>query len=84
MIDINMPNLLLTVNQSDYLIHIIAKNSHTEWQTVQIQIYIYTVCKDGDYVGSAGLEGVDPGWGIYKSVKHQRVSFWGQIYIFFI
>ena len=33
-----MPGLLLIVSQSDYLIHIIDINSHTEWQTVQIQI----------------------------------------------
>ena len=33
-----MPCPLLTVSQSDSLIQIVDINSHTEWQTVQIQI----------------------------------------------
>ena len=33
-----MPHPLLIFNQSDYLIQIIDINSHTDWQTVQIQI----------------------------------------------
>ena len=33
-----MPCPLLIFSQSDYLIQIIDTNSHTEWQTVQIQI----------------------------------------------
>ena len=45
-------------SQSDYLIQIVDINSHTEWQTVQIQIswvlQIYTVCKGRTYPGSAG------------------------------
>ena len=48
--------------QSDYLIQIIDINSHTELQTMQIQIswllrsliWIYTVCKGRVYPGSAG------------------------------
>ena len=46
--------------QSYYLIPIIDVNSHTLWQTVQIQIsgllqiWIYTVCKGRTYLGSAG------------------------------
>ena len=34
---LNMPRPLLTVSQSDYLIQIADTNSHTEWQTVQMQ-----------------------------------------------
>ena len=33
-----MPRPFLIVSQSDYLIQIVDINSHTEWQTVQIQI----------------------------------------------
>ena len=33
-----MPHLLLIVSKSDYLIWIVHINSHSEWQTVQIQI----------------------------------------------
>ena len=33
-----MPRPLLILSQSDYLIWIVTINSHTEWQTVQIQI----------------------------------------------
>ena len=33
-----MPHPLLTFSQSDYLIQIVGINSHTQWQTVQIQI----------------------------------------------
>ena len=36
--EIKKPCPFLTVNQSDYLIHIVDINSHTEWQTVQMQI----------------------------------------------
>ena len=32
-----MPNTFLIVSQSDNLIQIVDINSHTEWQTVQIQ-----------------------------------------------
>ena len=33
-----MSHPLLIVSQSDYLIQVVDTNSHTEWQTVQIQI----------------------------------------------
>ena len=33
-----MPRPLLIVSQSDFLIQVVDANSHTEWQTVQIQI----------------------------------------------
>ena len=33
-----MPRPPLIVSQSDYLIQVLATNSHTEWQTMQIQI----------------------------------------------
>ena len=33
-----MPCPFLIFSQSDYLIHIVDINSHTQWQTVQIQI----------------------------------------------
>ena len=59
-----MPHPFLIDSQSDYLIWIVDINSHTEWQTVQIQIswlpcgsqliWIYTVCKGRVYPGSAG------------------------------
>ena len=53
-----MPHPLLIVSQSDSLIQIVDINSHTDWQTVQIQrsqlIWIYTVCKGRAYPGSAG------------------------------
>ena len=54
-----MSHPLLFVSQSDSLIQIVDINSHTEWQTVQIQIrsqliWIYTVCKGRVYLGSAG------------------------------
>ena len=51
-------------SQSDYFIKVVDKNSHAEWQTVQIQIrwllrsqliWIYTVYKGRAYPGSAGL-----------------------------
>ena len=35
---IKLPNPFLIFSQSDYLIQIADINSHTEWQTVQIQI----------------------------------------------
>ena len=56
------PQPLLILSQSDSLIQIADINSHTEWQTVQIQIswllrsqliWIYTVCKDRVFPGSA-------------------------------
>ena len=44
-------------SHSDCLIRIVAINSHTRWQTVQIfrsqLIWIYTVCKGRVYPGSA-------------------------------
>ena len=56
-----MPQPLLIFSQSDNLIQIVDIKSHTEWQTVQIQIswlsqliWIYTVCKGKVYLGSAG------------------------------
>ena len=57
-----MPRPFQIFNQSDCtLIHIVDINSHTEWQTVQIQIswssqliWIYTVFKGSVYPGSAG------------------------------
>ena len=58
-----MPRPFQIFSQSDYLIQIVDINSHTEWQTVQIQIswllrsqliWIYTVCKGSAYPGSAG------------------------------
>ena len=58
-----MPRPFQIFSQSDYLIQIVDINSHTEWQTVQIQIswllrsqliWIYTVCKGQVYPGSAG------------------------------
>ena len=36
--EIKMPHPLLIFSQSDYLIRIVDINSHTKWQTVQIQI----------------------------------------------
>ena len=33
-----MPHLLPIFSESDYLIQVVNINSHTEWQTVQIQI----------------------------------------------
>ena len=59
------PALFQIFSQSDYLVQIVDINSHSEWQTVQIQIswllrsqliWIYTVCKGSVYPGSAGLE----------------------------
>ena len=61
---LEMPRLFQIFSQSDHLIQIVDINSHTEWQTVQIQIswlhrsqliWIYTVCKGSVYPGSAGL-----------------------------
>ena len=53
-----MPRLILIVSQSDYLIQVVAINSNTACQTVQIQIswllQTYTVCKGRVYPGSAG------------------------------
>ena len=59
-----MPCPFQIFSQLDYLIQVVDINSHTEWQTVQIQIswllrsqliWIYTVCKRRIYPGSAGL-----------------------------
>ena len=44
--EIKMPHPLLIFSQSDYLIQVVDKKSHTEWQTVQIQIHIEL--SDGD------------------------------------
>ena len=57
-----MPCLLLSVSQSDDLIQVVDINSHTEWQTVQIQIsWLLKKSTDLDlhclqrvYLGSAG------------------------------
>ena len=58
-----MPHPLPIFSQSDYLIQVVDINSHTEWQTVQIQIswllrsqliWISIVCKGRVYPGSAG------------------------------
>ena len=64
-LNMKMPHqlLILVFSQSDYLIKFVDTNSHTYWQTVQIQISwlwsqlicIYTVCKGRRYPGSAGL-----------------------------
>ena len=63
-----MPRSFQIFSQSDYLIQIFYINSHTEWQTVQIQInwllrsqliWIYIVCKGRVYPGSAGQELMD-------------------------
>ena len=56
-----MPCPLLIVSQSDSLIQILYMNSHTEWQTMQIQFrsqltWVFTVCKGRIYPGSAGQE----------------------------
>ena len=59
---IKTPHPLLIFSQSDYLIQVVDTNSHTERQTVQIQIswlqkptvWICTVSKDRAYPGSAG------------------------------
>ena len=60
---IKMPRLLLIFSQSDYLIQIVDRNSHTYWQTVQIRsagffrsqlIWIYSVCKGRVYPVSVG------------------------------
>ena len=56
-----MPRPFQIFSQSDYLIWILAINSHTKWKTVQIQIswllqliWIYTVSKGRVYPGSVG------------------------------
>ena len=58
-----MPRPFQFFSQPDYLIHIVDINSHTELQTMQIQIswllrsqliWIYIVCKGRVYPGSAG------------------------------
>ena len=58
-----MPHPFQIFSQLDYLIQTVDINSHTELQTVQIQIswllrsqliWIYTVCKGRVYLGSAG------------------------------
>ena len=57
-----MPHPFLIFSPSDYLIQVVDINSHTQWQTVQIQIigffwsqliWIYIVCKGRVYPGSA-------------------------------
>ena len=68
-----MSRPFLIFSQSDYVIRIVAINSHTQWQIVQIQISwllqnfrsqlirIHTVCKGMVHPGSAGqgLRGLD-------------------------
>ena len=58
-----MPCPLPIFSQSDNLIQVVDINLHTEWQTVQIRsvgffrsqlIWIYTVCQNRVYPGSAG------------------------------
>ena len=58
-----MPHPLPIFSQSDYLIQIVARKSHIDWQTEQIKIswllqsqliWIYTVCKGRVYQSSAG------------------------------
>ena len=45
-----MLHLFLIFNQSDYLIQIVDINSHTSWQTVQIQIsWLLQICKGRTY-----------------------------------
>ena len=58
---IKMPSPFLIFSQSDYLILVVDTNSHTHWQTVQIQIswssqliWSYTVCKRRTCPGLAG------------------------------
>ena len=60
---IKMLYSLQIVSKSDYFIQVVDTNSHTEWQTVEIQIswllrsqliWIHTVCKGRVYPGSAG------------------------------
>ena len=56
-----MPGPFQIFNQSDYLIQVVDINSHTEWQTVQIQISwllqkptdLDPHCKSSVYRGSA-------------------------------
>ena len=51
------PRPLPIYSQSDYLIQVVDTNSHTKWQTVQLQIswlWIYTICEGRVYPGSAG------------------------------
>ena len=60
-----MPHPLLIFSQSVYLIQIVVINSHTQWQTVQIQISwllqkptdldLHSFTKGRTYPGSAGL-----------------------------
>ena len=60
-----MPYPFLIFSQSDDLIEIVDINSHTKWQTVQIQISwllqkptdldLHCLYKDRVYPGSAGL-----------------------------
>ena len=62
-----MPCPLLIFTQSDSLIQIVDINSYTEWQTVQIQIWIYTVFKDRVHPVSAG-QGLT---NVKRDVKYQ-------------
>ena len=57
-----MPRPFLIFSQSDYLIQVADTNSNTEWQTMQIQIWIYTVCKGRVYPGSVGLGLIEADW----------------------
>ena len=60
-----MPRLLPIFSQPDYLIKVVDTNSHTEWQTVQIQISWFLqkptdldlhCLQEQVYPGSAGHE----------------------------
>ena len=53
-----MPPPLLIVSQSDSLLQIVDINSHTEWQTVQIQISWF-ICVSHSYRVVGGLETFD-------------------------
>ena len=87
-----MPHPLLIVSQSDYLIQTVDISSHTEWQTVQIQISwllqsqlicIYTICTGRAYPGSAGRGLINTEVNlhcfkiIYTAFKHK---FWVLVY----
>ena len=77
----------LIFSQADHLILIVAINSHTWWQTVQIQIswllrsqliWIYTVCKDRVYEGSAG-QGLSLALGVNLKKTSKKGPYMAQI-----
>ena len=76
-----MPRPFLIFSQSDFLIQTVDTNSHTQWQTVQIQIswlpsqliWIYTVCKGRTYPGSAGQ-------GLNLTEKLQLACKWQELF----